>query len=71
VTGAESPLAKPGIRAEVSGWSLHPTPPELLAWARQTCNEEEFTAALREMEQTGGLELRDLLHELEEEPDRD
>jgi hypothetical protein len=47
------------------------TPPDLLARARQTCNEEEFAAALREVEQTGGLELKDLLPELEEGAGRD
>jgi hypothetical protein len=50
----------------VSGWVLHKTPPELVEWARQTCHEEEFAAALRELEQTGGLELKDFLHELEQ-----
>jgi hypothetical protein len=50
----------------VSGWTRYQTPPDLLTWARQTCHEDEFVAALREVEQTGGLELKDLLPELEE-----
>jgi hypothetical protein len=60
--------AQPTLPAEVSGWTRFKTPPDLLAWARQTCSEEECLAALREVEQTGGLELKDLLAELEAAP---
>jgi hypothetical protein len=42
-----------------------PITPELLEWARRTFNEEEFLAGLREIETTGGLELKDFIHELE------
>src|SRR3954466_8801749 len=41
--------------------------PALLEWARREFNEEEFLAGLREVEETGGLELKDFIHELEEE----
>jgi hypothetical protein len=45
---------------------IYPVPPELLEFARQTFNEEEFMAELRAMrEQGGGLELKDFIHELE------
>jgi hypothetical protein len=40
-------------------------PPELLVWARQNTNEEEIIAAMREVEETGGLEFRDFIDELE------
>jgi hypothetical protein len=40
--------------------------PEILQWARQQFTEEEIVAGLRELRETGGLELRDFLHELEE-----
>jgi hypothetical protein len=40
-------------------------PPEILAWARQTFNEEEFMAHVREVEATGGLRLEDFIAELE------
>jgi hypothetical protein len=40
-------------------------PPELLEWARQTFDEEEFLAQVHEMEATGGLKLEDFLPELE------
>ncbi len=40
-------------------------PPEILAWARQTFDEAEFLAAIREIEVTGGVHLEDFLTELE------
>ena len=42
-------------------------PPELMEWARQDFNEEEFLAGLREIQETGGLELKDFIQELEQE----
>ncbi len=42
-----------------------PIPPELVEWARQTFDEEEFLAQLREIEATGGLQLEDFLAEVE------
>jgi hypothetical protein len=40
-------------------------PPEILEWARQTLDEEEFLARVREIETTGGLRLEDFIAELE------
>jgi len=40
-------------------------PPELLEWARQTFDEAEFLAHVREVEATGGLRLEDFIAELE------
>ena len=40
-------------------------PPELLEWARQTFDEEEFLMQVREIEATGGLPLEDFIAELE------
>jgi hypothetical protein len=40
-------------------------PPEMLAWARQTFDEDEFLADVREIEATGGLRLEDFLPEVE------
>jgi hypothetical protein len=39
--------------------------PDLLAWARQTFDEEEFLAHLREIEATGGLRFEDFIAEVE------
>jgi len=40
-------------------------PPELLEWARQTFDEEEFLAEVHEIEATGGQRLEDFIAELE------
>jgi hypothetical protein len=40
-------------------------PPEIVAWARQTFDEAEFLARVREIEATGGLQLEDFIAELE------
>jgi hypothetical protein len=42
-----------------------PIPPELVEWARQTFDEAEFWAQVREMEATGGLQLEDFLAEVQ------
>ena len=42
-----------------------PIPPELLEWARQTFDKEEFLKDMREIEATGGLQLEDFIAELE------
>src|SRR5262249_22211858 len=39
-------------------------PPEILEWARQTFDEEEFLAQVREIEATGGLRLEDFIAEV-------
>jgi hypothetical protein len=41
--------------------------PEFLEWARQHFNMEEFLADVRDIEETGGLELKDFIRELEQE----
>ncbi len=42
-------------------------PPELVEWARQTFDEEEFLKEFHEVQATGGLELNDFLAEIEAE----
>jgi hypothetical protein len=44
--------------------------PEFLEQERRAFNEEEFLAGLREIEATGGVEIKDLLDELEQEVKR-
>lgn len=41
--------------------------PEVKEWARRTFNEEEFLAELREIEASGGVQIKDLLDEMEQE----
>lgn len=40
-------------------------PPEILEWARQTFDEEEVLAHVREIEATGGLQLEEFIAEVE------
>jgi hypothetical protein len=40
-------------------------PPDLLAWARQTFDEEEFMAGVREVRATGGVGFEDFITEIE------
>jgi hypothetical protein len=42
-----------------------PIPPEILEWARQTLDEAEFLAHVREIEATGGVQFEDFIAELE------
>ena len=36
-------------------------PPEIVEWARQTFDKEDFLADVREIETTGGLQLEDFI----------
>ena len=36
-------------------------PPEIVEWARQKIDEEEFLMQVREIEATGGLQLEDFV----------
>ena len=40
-------------------------PPEIVEWARQTFDEEEFLAHVREIEATGGLQLEEFIADVE------
>ena len=40
-------------------------PPEILVWANQHFNEEEALAGLRQIQETGGFELKDFIQDLE------
>ncbi len=42
-----------------------PVPPELLAWARQTFDAQEFLEGVREIEATGGEPLESFIGEVE------
>jgi hypothetical protein len=46
-------------------------PPDLRDWERQHFDPEAFLAGLREVEETGGLELKDFIHELEQGASRE
>lgn len=42
-----------------------PIPPELLAWAQQTFDVQEFLDGVREIEETGGHTLESFIAEVE------
>ena len=42
-----------------------PPPPELLAWAQQTFDAQEFLEGVREIEATGGRTFESLIAEVE------
>ncbi len=50
---------------EVASWLIEHPSPDVLAWARQTCSEAEFVAALRALEQDGGHHFEDFFDEIE------
>jgi hypothetical protein len=39
--------------------------PDIVEWARQTFDEDEFLTGVREIETTGGLQLEDFITEVE------
>lgn len=51
---------------ETNGFPYEKVPPEVRAWALEQFSEEEIVAGLREVRETGGLELSDFIHELEQ-----
>jgi hypothetical protein len=65
-TSGDAPATPPTPEPETTALPSGKLPPELLAWALQDINEEEIRAGLREIQETGGLELRDFIHELEQ-----
>ncbi len=66
LSNGTAPLpTKPPPPPEVSTWVIEKTPPDMLAWALQTFDMEEHRAAMREIEETGGLSLEDFIDEIE------
>jgi hypothetical protein len=50
---------------ELAGLKIERPTPEMLEEARRTFNEEEYLAAVREIEAGGGVQIDDLIAELE------
>ncbi len=62
VNGAVGPTPSPEM---TGGWVIERPSSDVLAWARQTFNEAEFRAALREVEQGGSHHFEDFIDEIE------
>jgi hypothetical protein len=45
--------------------AAEPVPPQLLAWARQTFDVQEYLDGVRDIEATGGRRFEELIAELE------
>lgn len=56
--------AHPGAAA-LGPFVHYPIPPELLAWARQTFDMQEYLEGVREIEATGGHSLESFIAEIE------
>ncbi len=56
---------KPEQANQSEPFPREPIPPEIVEWARQTFDEAEFLARVREIETTGGLQLEDFITEVE------
>ena len=54
------------LSSDPEKWPREPIPPALMAWARRTINLEEIEAEIREVQETGGYQLEDFIHEIEE-----
>jgi hypothetical protein len=71
---ASRPLIYPPELVELREWARRrylpmtgPITPELLEWARRTIDMEQLLAGMREIEATGGLDIKDLIDEVEQE----
>jgi hypothetical protein len=64
-----NPLSAPEDATPHNGHQMShgKVPPELREWAIRNFNLEEFMAGVREIQETGGVELKDFIHELEQE----
>ena len=56
---------KPDRSSLIEPFPRERIPPEIMEWARQTFDEAEFLAQVREIEATGGLPLEDFIAEIE------
>jgi hypothetical protein len=62
---AQPARTNPPAPSEVANWVIYPTPPEMLKHLRETFDEAEYLAAVREVEKTGGVRIDDLIDEIE------
>lgn len=66
VNGAAKPhWIKPPPPPEVANWVIEPVPPELAEEFRRTFDEAAFMAEMEETLKTGGVNIDDLIAELE------
>ncbi len=61
----EKKRVKPASPPELADTVFDPVPPEMAEEFRRTFNEEEYLAAVRELERTGGVQIDDLIVEMD------
>lgn len=64
-SNAATTRPEPTPPLEVARWNIEHASPDVLAWARQTFDEAEFLRALRDVERGGGVQIDDLIAEIE------
>lgn len=62
---AEKQKMKPDQPNLPEPFPREPIPPDLLEWAKQTLDKEEYLANVREIEATGGVAFEDFIEEIE------
>ena len=62
---AKTPRVPPPPPPEVANGVIERPTPEMLEEARRTFDEAEYLAAVQEIERTGGVQIDDLIAELE------
>lgn len=62
---AKLPRRDPPPPPELAGLKIERPTPEMLEEARRTFNEEEYLAAVREIQAGGGFTLEDFIDEIE------
>ncbi len=59
------PFCHHSFHATENGQANGKLPPDLVEWARQTFNEAEFMAGVREIRESGGLQFEEFIGDLE------
>jgi len=67
MANSKSAAGRGSERAPKNNRLSEPIDPKIVKWARQELNVKVTTAGLREIRQTGGLELDDFIRDLERE----
>jgi len=62
---AERKWVKPPPPAELANVLFEQVPPEIAEEFRRTFNEEEYLAAVREIERTGGVTFEEIMADIE------
>ncbi|HWG41643.1 MAG TPA: hypothetical protein VN688_02575 [Gemmataceae bacterium] len=65
VNGSAKAVRREPPPPEVANWVIEPVPPEIAEHFQRTFNEEEYLAEVRKLERTGGVDIAEMLAEIE------